>query len=229
MDQNIEFMMGGQNGRISHLFRNESHFTDEGKGGFLKGYIKINGIDDEREQIQRIALSLDSKHPTKMHCNLLRVSINSFEKELHQNVLEAGRNSTMSPSAYKVILLSSSDGNTFKIDRNNHEYLPINCEEAQFWDKNFHTLNLGDNPGLCLNIVKPLSRSEPESKLSKNFIHIRQVIETRKREELELEIDENFSDLTKNDKQQKILRDMDDFKKTELNSTKQKKKKKLLN
>ena len=220
MDKRLEVVLAKENGRITHLFRSESEFQKEGKGGFLKGYVKINRNDDEDEIIEKIELSLISGHPSEIHCNLIRISNNSFQKDVHRrdgHISEDIRQRAMSPSAYKVILVRASD-DKFQINRKNHEYLPDNYKEVQFWDENNHTLYLGDNcsrfPGLCLNIVRPLSK---ESESSKNFAHIREVLKTRKREELELILNE--SDMAEEDKQQRFKKEMDDFNKNQLNAS----------
>ena len=221
--EKVEIILHGTNGRISNLFRSESELQKEGKGGFLKGQIHFN-IDTDIETIERIELSTVSSHESELHCNLLRVSNNSFEKEVSRrdnHVSGDHPQCAMSPSAYKVILIRN-DNDTFRIDRTKHDYLPCNGTEVCFFDEKCQTLYLGDKdpldnfvrrPGLCLTPVKPYSKSDT----SKNFVHMREVLKTRKAEELKAHMDEHLPNFTEQEKQQKLSEDMATFEKKQLN------------
>ena len=227
--QKVEVMLHGTNGRISNLFRSESELQNEGKGGFLNGQIQCN-IDNDVETIEKIELSLVSSHESGLHCNYLRVSPSSFEKELNRrdnHVADDQPKRAMSPSSYKVVLIRNSPS-TFKIDRTNHDYMPVNGTEVNFWNEKTKTLNLGNKDpqdhsrrieGLCKNIVKPKSKSEQKSESSNEFVHIREVLRRRKVEELREDVDGRLNNLSEPDKEEKIFQDMEAFEKNELNES----------
>ena len=186
--KSVEIDLFEVNGCINHWFRSESELQNEGKGGFLRGKIRIKGIDKNVETVRRIELSLLSSHATKLHCNLLRISPKNkeFHRKAHQTT-KSVTDSVMSPSAYSVVLVRDSN-ETFKIDRTNHGYLPSGFKVGEMWDEENQTLTLGEkesenNPfvngspvdkeyGLCLTIVKPLSKQEQKSESSKYFIFV---------------------------------------------------------
>ena len=58
----------------TYLFRSESELQQEEKGGYLSGVIKLEGIDPLTEKVIKIELLLESCHPSKLHCNLFRIS-----------------------------------------------------------------------------------------------------------------------------------------------------------
>ena len=202
------------NGRIGHLFRSESELQNEGKGGFLKGLIKLNGIDSGKEVVTMIEISLVSSHTSGLHCNLLRISRNSFEKDFSRrsyNGSNQQREKYMSPSAYKVVL-RRDENNLLKLVRDNHGYLPDGLNDATFWNEETQTLTLGDKnpqgepiPGLCITIVKPKSKQDQ----TERNVHIRQVLKQRKEDEMK-------SDLDKYEFEKR----MKDFENTELNGIK---------
>ena len=170
----------------NHWFRSESELQNEGKGGFLNREIRVKGLDPSKEEVKKIVLSLVSSHISELHCNLLRIGLNSFDKTSQKC------DGLMSPAAYSIVLIRDTE-NGFKIDLSNHDYLPSGLNEVGSWDEAKQTLTLGGKssqnnilpngspiekkPGLCFNIVKPLSKQDLKIDSSKKFCHIRQVLQ----------------------------------------------------
>ena len=82
-------------------FRHESAMQNEGKGGFIKGNIGIEGLSRSNYSLEKIEISLASEHDTKLHCNLLRIGGKYFRK----NGNGGSQKCFMSPSSYKVTLI----------------------------------------------------------------------------------------------------------------------------
>ena len=60
-------------------FRHESAMQKEGKGGFLKGTISIEGANISNYKLTKMELSLVSDHDSRLHCNLLRIGGKYFK------------------------------------------------------------------------------------------------------------------------------------------------------
>lgn len=204
----------------SHWFRSESELQNEGKGGFLRGKITIKGLDTLKEEAKKIVLSLVSNHSSELHCNLLRIGLNSFNKTKQKS------DGLMPPAAYSIVLIRDTS-NCFKIDPLNHDYLPSGLNEVGFWDDTSNTLNLGEKSsqnnilpkesGLCINIVKPLSKQDLKIDSSKKYCHIRQVLKQIKEDETRKELAGNLRFPTQVLKDKELERLMADFVKNELN------------
>ena len=104
--KSVDIDLNEENGCVNHWFRSESELQNEGKGGFLCGKIRINGLDTTKECVWKIRLSLLSNHVTQLHCNLLRIGLNSFHKMHHRREDNAqGADSAMPPTAHSVVLI----------------------------------------------------------------------------------------------------------------------------
>ena len=237
--KSIDIDLNESNGCITHWFRSESELQNEGKGGFLVGKVRVKGVDPLKETIDKIVLTLVSSHSSEMHCNLLRIGLNSFHKTSQKC------DGVMLPTAYSVELIRDTDG-TFKIDTTNHDYLPSGLNAVGFWNEATQTLTLGEKgfqnnhlpngslvekeSGLCLNIVKPLSKQDQKNESSKKFCHIRQVLKQTKEDALQKQLakDKKFSSQKQKDKELERL--MTDFVQNELNedSSNSKRKKQAL-
>ena len=236
--KSVDIDLNEENGCVNHWFRSESELQNEGKGGFLCGKIRIKGLDTTKECVWKIRLSLLSNHVTQLHCNLLRIGLNSFHKMHHRREDNAqGADSAMPSTAYSVVLIRESDG-TFRIDLSNHGgYLsgrnnPTELREVAFWDESTQTLTLGEKgsqnnrsqngsssekeSGLCLTIVKPLSKQEQKSESTKGYCHIRKVLMKIKEEEI-LSILNKDQSLTSTQKDKELKKQLNEFTRNELN------------
>ena len=198
----------------THWFRSESELQNEGKGGFLRGEITVDGIDVSKEKIHKLELYLVSGHDSELHSNLLRIAGKDFKRRENANQKE---NYFMSPSAYKVILLRDS-ANTFRINTTDHDsYLPSDIKDIPFWDEERQTLTLGDRGGLPLTIVKPLSKQEHGTENGKHAVHIRDVLKRRKEDEINEDLEKNRNEFrTQAQQKQEFDRRMKDFDEKEL-------------
>ena len=231
--KSVDIDLKEENGIVNHWFRSESELQNEGKGGFLCGKIRITGVDQSSECVKKIRLSLVSNHSSQLHCNMLRIGLNSFHKQFHKKEDSTqGGDGTMTPTAYSVVLTRQSE-NTFKIDLSNHGYLPSGLKEVAFWDESTQTLTLGEKSsqsnrlenslhpekesGLCLTIVKPLSKQDQKKESSKRYCHIREVLMKRMEEKFLNQLTEDKNLVTEEQNHQELERLKNEFAKKELN------------
>ena len=237
--KSIDIDLNESNGCVTHWFRSESELQNEGKGGFLVGKVRVKGVDTLKETIDKIVLTLVSSHSSEMHCNLLRIGLNSFHKTSQKC------DGVMLPTTYSVILIRGADG-IFKIDTTNHDYLPSELNDVGSWNESTQTLTLGEKgfhnnrlpngspvekeSGLCLNIVKPLSKQDQKNESTKKFCHIRQVLKQMKEDKIRKLLAEDRKFATKEQKDKELERLMTDFVRNELNedSSNSKRKKQAL-
>ena len=164
----------------SYLFRSESELQGEEKGGYLTGEAQILGLDSSREEVAQIDMFLESDHPSKIHCNLLRISSkHCSQKENGHKHKKEKRN--MSPKNYKVSLVRNAK-NGLVLDTTDHQYLSSSVKDIDCWDETTQTLDIGK---IKESIVKPLSKQDNGQDCRKSRTHIRDVLKYRKQCELE--------------------------------------------